>query len=52
MSMTTKQLEQLAIDAHSRGVSWCEFWADHAAKSPKPPSYPADDSHTVGAKPA
>ncbi len=29
MSMTTRQLEQLAIDAHSRGVSWCEFWDTH-----------------------
>ena len=29
MNMSTKQLEQLAIDAHSRGVSWCEFWDTH-----------------------
>ncbi len=29
MNMNTKQLEQLAIDAHERGLSWCDFWDTH-----------------------
>jgi hypothetical protein len=31
MSMTTRQLEQLAIEAHDRGDTWPEFWSRHAA---------------------
>ncbi len=29
MSMTTKQLEQLAIDAHEAGDDWATFWRQY-----------------------
>ena len=31
MNMSTKQLEQLAIDAHEAGDDWATFWQSHAA---------------------